>query len=160
MRPILLVVLILFLVVPAAPAFAGKGEKCTADTQTCLNKMSSYREKGWMGVTLDANEKMEMTVKTVAPGSPAEKAGIKVGDMLVAMNGARFSDEAAMKKAKGDWKPGQLVTYTVRRDGTESPVEVTLAPMPEEVFAAMIGLHMIENHMHPVTETKAESPKK
>lgn len=103
-----------------------------------------------------------MTVKTVTPGGPAEKAGLKAGDVIVAMNGVKFSDEEGMKKekAKGDWKPGQQLTYTVRRDGAENPVVVTLGTMPEEVFATMVGLHMIENHMHAAAETKAESPKK
>ena len=160
MRKLLLLALVALLVVPAVPALAGSGEKCKADTQTCLNKFSSSREKGWLGITYEMNEKSEMTVKTVATGCPAEKAGLKVGDLLVALNGVKFSDEEGLKKAKGDWKPGQQVTYSVRRDGAETPVVVTLATMPEEVFSSMVGLHMIEHHMQPATETKAESPKK
>ena len=149
----------LFLVSAAVQAFAGKGEKCTADAQTCLNHFSSYKEKGWHGIKAEANDKGEKVVKSVAAGSPAERAGFKVGDVLVSLNGAKMSDKEAVKKAKGEWKVGSQVTYNVLRGKTEQPISVTLAPMPEEVYAEMVGQHMIESHMTVGSTTSAESKK-
>lgn len=160
MRKFILLVMAALLVIPAVPAFAGSGEKCKGDTQTCLNQFSSYRDKGWLGLKLDMKESGQQVVLSAMPGSPAEKAGFKAGDVLVAVNGAKFADKEAVKKAKGDWKPDQQVTYTVTRDNAETAINVTLAPMPEEVYAAMVGQHMIENHMVVATETKAEAGKK
>ena len=149
----------LFLISVAVPALAGKGEKCTADAQTCLNQFSSYKEKGWHGLKYEANDKGDLVVKSVVAGSPAEKSGFQVGDILVSLNGAKMSDKEAVKKAKGEWKPGSQVTYSVLRGGTEQQIAVTLVPMPEEVYAGMVGQHMIENHMAVASSASAESKK-
>ena len=149
----------LFLISVAVPALAGKGEKCTADAQTCLNHFSSYKEKGWHGLKYEANDKGDLVVKSVVAGSPAEKSRFQVGDILVSLNGAKMSDKEAVKKAKGEWMPGSLVTYSVLRGGTEQQVVVTLAPMPEEAYAEMVGQHMIENHMAVPSTVSAENKK-
>ena len=39
-----------FVVALAVPALAGSGEKCTYDTQSCLNHMSKSKDKGWVGL--------------------------------------------------------------------------------------------------------------
>ena len=135
----------------AVPALAGSGETCTYDTQTCLNHMSKMKDTGWAGLQYDKAEDGTMTVKAVTASSPAYSSGFKVGDVLVALNGAKLSDKEAVKKAKGDWKVGQTVTYTVKRAGAEKQIAVTLATMPEEVFASMVGSHMLENHVVTTT---------
>lgn len=149
----------LFLVSIAVPAIAGKSEKCTADAQACLNHFSSYKEKGWHGIKTGTNDKGEMVVKSVFAGSPAEKAGFQPGDVLVSVNGAKMSDKEAVKKAKGEWKVGSQVTYSVMRAGAEQQIAVTLAPMPEEVYAGTVGQHMIENHMAAAATVSAETKK-
>lgn len=149
----------LFLISVAVPALAGKGQKCTADAQSCLNHYSSYKEKGWHGIKYEANDKGDLVVKSVAAESPAAKSGFMVGDVLVSLNGAKMSDKEAVKKAKGEWKAGSQVTYSVRRGQAEQQIAVTLATMPEEVYAGMIGQHMIENHMAVASTATAESKK-
>jgi len=145
----------------AVPALAGSGEKCTYDTQSCLNHWSKSKDKGWIGLQYDKAEDGTVTVKSVTANSPGASAGFQVGDVLVAMNGAKMSDKAAMKKAKGDWKAGQSVSYTVLRAGAEKQLAVTLAKMPEEVFASMVGGHMLESHVVITTaDAKAAEEKK
>ena len=160
MKSITWLAITLFLISAAVPALAGKGEKCTADAQTCLNQFSAYKDKGWTGLKAEANDKDEIVVKSVFAGSPAEKAGFQPGDVLVSLNGAKMSDKEAVKKAKGEWKVGSQATYSVLRGGAEQQVAVTLAPMPEEVYASMVGQHMIESHMAAATTASAESKKK
>lgn len=143
----------------ATPVLAGSGGKCSQDAQTCLNHFSSYREQGWLGLKYDANEKGEYVVKTVTEGSPAAKAGFQLGDVLLTLNGASMSDKEAVKKAKGEWKVGSQVSYTIRREKNEQQVTATLAAMPEEVFAAMVGDHMIKDHMGVVPTEKAAKAK-
>jgi len=159
MKRLVWLVVALFLIAATVPALAGKGEKCTADAQTCLNHFSSYKEKGWNGMKAEANDKGDKVVTSVAAGSPAEKAGFRVGDVLVSLNGAKMSDKEAVKKAKGEWKVGSQVTYTVLRGQTEQQIAVTLAPMPEAVYAETVGQHMIENHMTAASTASAESKK-
>jgi predicted metalloprotease with PDZ domain len=142
----------------AAPAWAGSGEKCSAaNAQDCLSHYSAMRTKGWVGLDLDKANKEAMVVTGVTAGSPAAKAGFKTGDILVALNGAKFSDYEAVKAAKGAWTPGAKVSYTVKRGSSEKQLEVTLAKMPEEVFARMIGAHMIEEHMAALDAASVDS---
>ena len=135
----------------AAPAFAGeKKHDCTASTQDCLNKMAAkFKEKGWVGIEYDKGKKSDQqTITKVVSGSPADKAGLHKGDVLLAINGVKFGEEDKDKwaKVKKAWKPGNAITYTVARDGQKSEVAVTLGHVPEDVVAEWVGKHMIGQH--------------
>ena len=139
--------------VTAVPAFAGSGEKCTASAQECLDHYSAYQQKGWMGIEMDKNAQGAMFIARVVEGSPAAKAGLKAGDVLVSRNGVKLADSDAIKKDKASWKVGAEVSYVVLRDKAEKTLKVTLAEMPESVFAEMVGKHMIHDHMAAATAT-------
>jgi len=128
---------------------AGESEKCTYSTQECLNMMAEkMRTAGWVGVELDKDETTGvMTVKRTFEGSPAEAAGIQPGDVLYALNGVVISDanKEALRKARKEWTPGQLVTYTIKRNGSDRDVSLTLAPVPADVMARWIGEHMLQH---------------
>jgi rhodanese-related sulfurtransferase len=133
----------------SAPAWAGSGPACKASAQECLDHMTKdLASHGWLGVHLEPKEDGSMAIVDVVPESPASKAGLKPADVLLALGGVRFGaeNEEALKKVKGDWAPGQKVTYTVSRGGKEMPVDVTLAEMPDQVRYEIIGQHMMEMH--------------
>jgi S1-C subfamily serine protease len=142
------------------PGVAGDyhGKKCSEPTQVCLDHMASrMKNSGWVGVELDVDEKSGvMTVTNVIPQSPAEAAGIQPKDVLYALNGVRISKENndALMKARKEWKPGQAVTYTIKRDGNDREVSLTLAPMPADVLARYIGQHMLEHANLEMASTK------
>ncbi len=151
-RPLLAAALALAAFRPplGAPAIAGPAAyKCPLDTHTCLNQMASeLKTRGWMGIVYDVNEETgAMKVTSVVPGSPAEAAGFLKGDILVALDGVRFTaeNEAKLKEARKTFVPGRQVDYTVRRVGREVHLTVTLAALPPDVMAQMIGMHMIEH---------------
>ncbi len=131
----------------AAPAFAGHG-KCNADTQECLDKMAAHmKDSGWVGVELEPSDMGGYEVAKVVPGSPAEEAGIRAGDVLFAMNGIEIAEEneKALMEVKKDLAPGKSVDYTIKRDGYDRQVTVTLAPMPADVLARYVGQHMLDH---------------
>lgn len=131
----------------AAPALAGSGAKCTENAQACLNHWAKSKDKPWAGLSYDMAANGATSIKSISPGSPAASAGFEVGDVLVAINGVKWTDMEAMKKAKSEWKIGQTISYTVSRAGAEKQLAVTLAQMPTEVFASVVGSHMLENHV-------------
>ena len=147
MKWVKVVVIVLLATIPVL--FAGHDGKCTYSTQECLDHMASkMKTGGWVGVELERNEQTgELTVLKVVPGSPAESAGIEAGDQLYALNGVTINDknDEALMKARKDWKPGQTVNYTIKRNGQEKQISVTLAPMPADVLAKFIGTHMLEH---------------
>src|SRR5262245_14361461 len=137
------------LAVVLAPAFAGEHSKCPETTQSCLDHMATkMKNSGWVGLELDMDEASGgYKVTRVVPGSPAESAGIQPDDVLYALNGVRLTkeNESALAKARKEWQPGQSVTYTIKRDGADREVMLTLAPMPADVLAKWIGQHMLEH---------------
>ena len=135
-------------------AFAGAADlagdyvkRCPMPLQECLEKMSSaLKTSGWVGIEFDDTLLPEGGYKVVkvVPGSPAANAGLQPGDVLSALNGVQFAENnsAALAKARKEWKPGQSVTYTIKRQGVDRQITLTLAPMPADVMARWIGEHM------------------
>lgn len=129
-------------------AVAGEGHKCSADSQTCLNAMvEKFQNKGWLGVELDwVKDSKSLKVKRVVDASPAAAAGLKTGDVLVALNGVKYGDKEGMKSVYSQVKPGNTVTYTLRHGEKERKVDVKLGTFPEELAAKYIGMHLMEQH--------------
>jgi predicted metalloprotease with PDZ domain len=146
-RTILTVAVVLL--IATLPAVAGPdSKKCPAETQDCLNKMvQKFQSRGWVGIELDSDDTGALTVTRVEPDSPGKAAGLKVGDVLLALNGIRFSKEnkEAMKGAQSKMTVGATITYTVDRAGRNMDLDVTLGAIPEAVMAKWIGRHMIEH---------------
>lgn len=142
----------------AAAKEAHAAKKCAYGTQDCLDHMAAkMKTGGWVGIELERDETSGvMTIQRVVPGSPAEKAGFQVGDVLFALNGIEINDknETALKAAKKDWKPGQNVNYTLKRGGQSVTAAVTLASMPADVLAKFIGEHMLEHASTEVVASK------
>ena len=129
-------------------------KKCTMPLQDCLDRMSAtLKTTGWVGIEFDDANVSDGGYKIykVIEGSPAQKAGLQPGDILYALNGVRLAKEndAALAKARKEWKPGQSVTYTIKREGVDREITLTLAPMPADVMARWIGEHM---KMHEAAE--------
>jgi C-terminal processing protease CtpA/Prc len=140
------------------PVAAGDySKKCPMPLQDCIDRMSaSLKTTGWVGIEFDDSTLSEGGYKIfkVIDGSPAQKAGLQPGDILYALNGVRLAKEnnAALAKARKEWKPGQSVTYTIKREGVDRDITLTLAPMPADVMARWIGEHM---KMHESAERAA-----
>lgn len=128
------------------PAFAGDYEKCTAETQTCLNQMAEHMKNSpYMGIKLDRDDQGGATVSEVTSHGPAQAAGLKVGDRLVTLNGIDFSDKEALGAEWTGLKAGQQAWIKVERNGAIRKLSVTLAVMPDEVIARQIGAHMLKH---------------
>lgn len=69
-------------------------------------------------------------VSNVAPGSPAERAGIKTGDVVIAINNQTVADSNSLRNIVASTPPGTTVTITLLRDGREMKVDVTLTELP------------------------------
>src|SRR5262245_4305282 len=122
-------------------------KKCAYSTQECLNSMAKkMKSSGWIGIEYDPEKNLSIT--RVISGSPAEKAGLQVGDVLFAMNGLEIkpeNEEAIMAQRK-KWTPGMVVRYTVKRDGVARFIDITLGEWPADLLARYIGEHMMMQH--------------
>jgi serine protease Do len=62
----------------------------------------------------------------VVPGSPAEKAGLKSGDIIVKVNDISIDHTHPLASVLGSFAPGDSVTLTVNRDGKVIQLKATL----------------------------------
>src|SRR5881394_1382838 len=69
-------------------------------------------------------------VGEVTPKSPAEKAGIKTGDVITAVNGRKISDARELRLIIGSMAPGSKAQMEVNREGQTKTFDVELAEMP------------------------------
>lgn len=86
-------------------------------------------ERGFLGVFLRDGPAGEAVVDQVTEGSPAAKAGLQVGDAILAVDGKKVADPSGLIEALGSRGPGMKATLTVRRGGAigrDLQVEVTL----------------------------------
>jgi len=131
-----------------APTLAGEGGKCDHEAQVCLNYMAQHLQgRGWAGVDLDESGEA-VTVTKVYDGTPADKAGVRTGDQLIAVNGVRLAEEnhEQLQALMADMKPGTKFDYTLARNGKERAVSLTLAEMPDEAIQRIVGQHMLKGH--------------
>ena len=99
--------------------------------------------RGWLGVyiqklTPEAAENLGISgkhgalVSDVTSGGPAEKAGIRSGDVIVGFNGKEIRDEHELPQAVASTKPGKTANVRLLREGKEMTVAVTIAEMTGE----------------------------
>ena len=65
-------------------------------------------------------------VVVVQKGSPAEKAGIRLGDVVVAVDGQAIKDGTDLTTKLAQHQPGEKVTLSIYRGGRKQDVDVTL----------------------------------
>ncbi|MCS7179377.1 MAG: PDZ domain-containing protein [Anaerolineae bacterium] len=66
----------------------------------------------------------------VVPGSPAEEAGLQVGDLIREVDGRRVGPGRPLVELLASYRPGDRVTLKVERDGEEREIKVILGRWP------------------------------
>lgn len=99
--------------------------------------------RGWIGVyvqpvTPEIAESLKLQdddgalVADVTEGGPADKAGIKRGDIIIELNGNKIDEMPELPKMVASKSPGTKAKVTVLRDGKEKVLNVKLGELPEE----------------------------
>jgi serine protease Do len=81
-------------------------------------------------------EKEGAVVSQVFEGSPAEKAGFKVGDIVVTLDGIKIKGSQDVVREVLKKQVGQRVQFVILREGKELEVPVTTVEMPAETKEA------------------------
>lgn len=106
-------------------------------------RTEGYVSRGWLGVliqdvTHDLAESFAMErahgalIAKVLAGSPAEKAGFMVGDVIVNFNGNDIRDSSELPPIVGATKVGKNVPVAIIRRGKTTDISVKLAELPSE----------------------------
>jgi len=123
---------------------AGVGRAATTDSKTGTEtKSESKSSRPWLGVvtqSLDDDLKDGLNyngdgvlVNRVAEDSPAAKAGVKQGDVIVSMNGKAVNDPDDLQELVRSAHAGDRATLVIARDGKQQTLTATLAHRPNDM---------------------------
>ena len=103
--------------------------------------------RGRLGITIQSvnqaladsfglGKPMGALVSSVEKGSPAEKAGVEPGDVIVKLDGKEIADSAQLPGRVAEIKPGTTAKLEVVRKGTTKQLEVTVGELKDKKLAA------------------------
>lgn len=87
---------------------------------------------GYLGVATRMTDEVELEVADVIDGSPAHQAGVRVGDVILELNGDAMTDQQQFTSAIKAKAAGDTVKLKLRTEAKERHVPVTLSTRPKE----------------------------
>jgi serine protease Do len=94
-------------------------------------RVNGHIDRGWLGVSVQDSDN-GVTVAGIEPASPAAHAGLKQGDMILAVNGEHVDTSRALIRAVAAELPGKSVNLSIRRQGHAMDISVTVGQRPAE----------------------------
>jgi len=130
---------------------AQKSDHIMASTRT----LTMGGEHAWMGVALrdvtaDKAHELKLPgeygaiVQKVEPDSPASKAGLEKGDVILEFNGERVWSVAELSRRVRETPPGRTISLRVSRDGRARTVSVKLESHGNEFLSYMPGPSVVQ----------------
>ncbi|AGF78102.1 periplasmic serine protease, Do/DeqQ family [Desulfocapsa sulfexigens DSM 10523] len=99
--------------------------------------------RGWLGVAIQDVDRDLATsfqldnakgvlLTDVSEGTPADKAGLKQGDVLLSMDGVELGGAADLRNRVAMIEPGRKVNFILSRDGKRKNIVVTIGEQPAD----------------------------
>ncbi|BDX19025.1 serine protease MucD [Halopseudomonas aestusnigri] len=113
-------------------------------------KDSGSVQRGWLGVVIqevnkDLAESFDLPkpagalVAQIMPGGPADKGGLKVGDVILEFNGHEVVRSSDLPHAVGRVRPGTDATLVVMRDKQRKTLTMEIGTLPDDDAVAAAG---------------------
>jgi len=130
---------------------------------------SGHVTRGWLGVVIqdlspELAKQFEVAdnegalVNEVAPGGPAQQAGVRRGDVIVEFEGEKIESWNELPRVVAGAPVGQEVDVIVMRDGKRKHIGVTLGELPSTAImpASAPASSELGLHLQPLTSEIAE----
>jgi S1-C subfamily serine protease len=125
-------------------------------------KQGKDLKRGMLGITVQGNDMYGSApvIGTVAPGSAAEKAGIKPGDTITEIAGVPITSHAQALHQLGTRYEGDTITLKIRRGGKEITAStVTLSSVQSAYGQPFLGILPARDDPRPGVEVRYVYPK-
>ncbi len=119
-------------------------------------------KRGVLGVGMQGQDLYGVppVIARVAPGSAAEKAGLKAGDTLIEVGGKPVSSQAQVLHQLGTHYEGDTLSVKVKRDGKEiAPPPLNLTGVLEAYAQPFLGILPVRDDPTPGVEVRYVYPK-
>lgn len=120
------------------------GEAAGAGGMQHFDRFLVNPRRAMLGVNLGAAEPNGggVRIEGVSPGGPAAAAGVKAGDVIVAIQAKPVATGRELVRAMESIEPGEKVALRLRRDGKPVDVSVEARPLDRGLFVAAPGVPM------------------
>jgi serine protease Do len=120
----------------------------TAEKVIMALKEHGRVERGWLGVqiqpvteeiasALGRTDQAGALVAEVMADSPAARAGLRAGDLILSVDGEPVSELKDLPRMVADIRPGTRAVVAVQRDGAETTLDLVIGAMPAEEQVAV-----------------------
>ena len=103
----------------------------------------------WLGVrsesvtaeiarSLGLDRPQGVLVTSLYPGGPGDRAGVREGDVITAVDGVEINDSSGLNYRVGSRRPGERAEITVLRDGQTRTLNATVQPLPGDREAQQV----------------------
>lgn len=86
--------------------------------------------QAWLGIAPGATTNGGVAIKGVAPNGPGAKAGLKPGDIVIAINGNAVATPSSLVRLMGQFKADDLVEISLTREGKPKTLQAKMAVHP------------------------------
>ncbi len=111
-----------------------------ASVQQMLARSSAG--KAQLGIQYEpvaARERGAVEIIQVEPGSSASEAGLRQGDIILAINGAQLNEVYDLSEEMADRVPGDVITLTIKRGADDISMQIRLKAAARTQPAALLG---------------------
>lgn len=103
-------------------------------------------QPGYLGIAVSPGDDAPVVVLDVAPGSPAESAGVRAGDVLLDLDGVPVAGDADLQERVFSTAPGTQITLLVEREGSDLALPAVVGavsrPLALSPRKALLGIQI------------------
>ena len=122
----------------SGPCSGSSSDKCMRTASSCCKTMPIEDDKAYLGVML-ISEEDKVIIDGIKAGSPAEKSGLLVGDVIEKIGKFKVDNFTSLAEAMSSFEPGETTTIRISRDGKSLKEKIVLDTYPVEKLSGCCG---------------------